>query len=216
MSEKGFGVLICCLLLIFQPAFGASPAAIGTVNGNGHAQVNGAVVPNGAVLYTGDEVATTSSGAAFVFLANGDKLALGSSTVAHVVANDKGFTVSLDQGRIAAVTQKGMPVVVLADGVTIQPKLESGSYEVALNGNDLQVLSRNGTTLAEAPNRTAEVREGELLKANMTQGPTPAGKSKKQMVLVALIAAGVVGAGLGVALAEPTRKCVSQSGLTCP
>lgn len=216
MSEKGFGVLICCLLLIFQPAFGASPAAIGTVDGNGQAQVNGAAVPNGAVLYAGDEVATTSRGTAFVYLAKGDRLALGSSTVAHVRPDGKGFTVSLHQGRIAAITQKGMPIVVHANGITIEPKLASGSYEVALNGNVLEVLSRRGTTLAEAANRTAEVGEGKLLKADVAQGPAPAGKSKKQMVLVALIAAGVVGAGLGVALAEPTRKCVSQSGLTCP
>lgn len=216
MSEKGLGVLICCLLLIFQPAFGASPVAIGTVNGNGQAQVNGALVPNGAVLYAGDRLATRSGGAAFVYLAKGDKLALGGSTVAQVVPNDKGFVVLLNQGRIVAVAQKGLPIVVKANGVTIEPKLASGSYEVALYGKELEVLSRRGTTLAEAPNRTVEVGAGKLLKADVAQVPSSAGKNKKQMVLVALVAAGVAGAGLGVALAEPTRKCVSQSGLTCP
>lgn len=214
MSLKGLGVLICCLLLTLQPAFGAAPAAIGTIDGNGKAQVNGVAVPNGAVLYTGDQIATPSGGTTFVHLAKGDKLALGGSTVAQVTANDKGFTVSLNQGKIAAVAQGGMSIVVKADGATIEPKVTSGSYEVALNGNKLEVLSRSGTTLAEAPNRTVEVGEGKLLRANMAQAPASQGNKKKRMIILALIAAGVTGVGLGIALSSP--KCASPSGLDCP
>lgn len=217
MSVKGFGVLICSLLMIFQPAFAAPPMAIGTVNGNGRARVNGTPVPNGAVLYAGDQVATTSGGTALIYLAKGGKLALGGSTVARVTANDKGFTVALNRGRVMAVTEKGSPIVVKADGVNVEPKLASGTYDVALNGNNLEVLSRSGTTLAEAPNRTAEVGEGKLMKATITQGPATAGKRKRKMILVVLVAAGITGAALGIALAEPSRKtCVSQSSLGCP
>lgn len=217
MSEKGFLVFVCSLLLVFQPAFAAPPMAIGTLNGNGHAKVNGTIVPNGVVLYAGDQVSTTSGSTALIYLAKGGKVALGGSTVAKLTANDKGFTVALNHGKVLAVTGKATPLIVNADGVKVEPKRKTGSYEVALNGNKLEVLSRTGTTLAEAPNRTAEVGEGKLMKATLTAGgPAPAGKSKRKMVLVVLIAAGIAGAGFGIAAAEPSRKCVSQSTLGCP
>jgi len=215
ISERGLMVLICSLLMAFEPAFGSPNRAIGTVTGNGEARLNGSVVPNGTVLYTGDRIVTTSGGAASIHLTRGDVLALGSSTAAQVKATDKGFTVLLDSGRVAAAAGKDAPIVVESHGVTIVPKQTNGSYEVALNGSELEVLTHRGTTLAEAANRTVEVPEGRLMRATVDQGPTPAGK-KSKLILVVLIAAGVAAAGLGVALEAPSRRCVSATGLSCP
>jgi hypothetical protein len=218
IGKEGFLALICSVVMAFQPVFGSPAGAIGTV-ASGDARLNGSPVPNGAVIYTGDRIATTADGSAAIHLERGAELALGESTAAQVTSSDKGFMVLLEQGRLSAVTGSNAPVVVNSDGLTIAPKQKNGSYEVALNGDALEVVSRRGTTVAEAANRTVEIPEGMMLRARMAQGPPATGQKgqkKKDMVLAALLAAGVTGAGLGIALAEPSKKCSSGSGLTCP
>jgi ferric-dicitrate binding protein FerR (iron transport regulator) len=216
MSKKSSVVLICCLLLAFQPAFGAPQAtAIGTVNGSGQTRVNGAVIPNGAVLYSGDRIVTSPGGLVFIYLAKGDQLALDGSTAAQVKATEEGFLVLLDQGSVTAISENGAPIVVMALGVRIEPKQSQGSYEVTRNGNKLEVVTRSGVTLVEAANKTVEVREGKLMKATMAGGPIFTGKGNTLLIGI-VISAAALGVGLGIALSEQGRTCVSQSGLTCP
>lgn len=224
VEGKGFLAITCALLMAFQPAFGASAAPIGTVNGAGSARVNGTVVPSGAVLYAGDRVATADRGAAFIHLAKGGEIVLGLSTSAQVNSTNAGFAVLLEAGKIEAVAGEKAPVVVKADGVTIAPTRNDGAYEVALHGNSLEVFSRRGTTLAKMADKYIAVPEGKLLKASVAEPSSSSkaqqshGQQTKQLVLISLIAAGVTGVGLGVALSEPRphKKCVSVSGLGCP
>lgn len=218
IGTEGFLVLICSMLMAFQPVFGSPANAIGTVTSS-EARLNGSPVPDGAVVYAGDRIATTAGGNASIRLQRGAELSLAESTAAQVTSSEKGYAVELDQGRVEAVAGAKAPVVVNSDGLTVMAKAKNGSYEVALNGDKMEIVSRRGTTVAEAANRTVEIPEGMMLKATMAQGPPSTGRSglqKKDMVIALLIAAGVTGAGLGVALAEPTKHCASGSGLTCP
>lgn len=216
MTRKSVGVLTACLLLALQPVLGTPlPSAMGTVNGAGQTQVNGVAALNGTVLYSGDRIVTGPGGNAFIHLATGDQVVLGQSTAAKVATSGKGYTVLLDHGTVQTAGQADARIVVMAQGVTVEPRPPSGSYAVSLNGSALEVVARRGTAVAEASNRTVVIPEGKLMKATTAQ--TQSSSGKKEIILVAVIAAVNAGVVLGVALgAEPSRTCVSQSGLTCP
>ena len=223
MKEKAMMVLICTLLLAFQPAFGAPAASpIGTVNGKGLVRLNGLAAAAGTTVYAGNRIATGPGADGYVTLANGGRLVLGASTFAQIQGSGgNGIAVKLERGVVGAVSAPKTPIVVEANGVTIRSKQASGAYEVELNGKALRVLARHGTTLATASNRTVEVSEGKLMKATVapaSQSPPPSPKShKREAALVLLTGVAVVGAGLGVALAYPGKTCqtVSPSGFTC-
>jgi hypothetical protein len=211
-------VLLCSTLLVFQPAFGTPPPSpLGTVSGRGPIQLNGVAVPAGTDIYPGSRIATGQQAAGYISLASGGKLVLGGSTLARVrvAPAGHGITVDLNQGVVGAVSDPKMPITVVADGVTVRTKQAGGAYEVELDGHSLRVLARRGTALAAASNRTEVVGAGKLLKA--TVSPAPQSSRKKKAALVLLTGAAIVGAGLGVALAYPSKTChsVSPSGFTC-
>lgn len=221
IGKKGLLALICSLLMACQPVFGAPSASpIGTVNGKGQIQLNGLPAAAGTTVYAGNSIATGPGADGYVTLADGGKLVLGGSTIAQIetMRGRHGISVKLDRGVVGAVSDAKTPIVVKAGGVTIRPKQASGAYEVELNGNKLRVLGRHGTTLAAASNRTVEVRQGKLMRATVAPSPHSSNNSKKrQAILVLLTGVGIVGAGVGVALAYPSKTCqtVSPSGFTC-
>jgi hypothetical protein len=221
IGGKGLLALICSLLMVFQPVFGAPTVApIGTVNGKGPIQLNGLPAAAGTTVYAGNRIATGRGADGYVTLTNGGKLVLGGSTIAKIetARNGHGISVKLARGVVGAVSDAKTPIVLEAGGVTIRTKLAAGAYEVELNGNALRVLARHGTTLATASNRTVEVPEGKLMMATEAPAPQSSNHSKKrQAILVLLTGVAVASAGLGVALAYPSKTCqtVSPSGFTC-
>lgn len=217
MKGKGLHRLICMMLAALTPALGASPApAIGTVTAGDHIQIDGARVPSGAVLYSGDRVVTGTAGAS-VYLKRSKELALGASTDAQIESAGKGYTVRLEQGKIAVIHASDAPIIVNARGVTVESRRTNGSYEVSLSGDGLQVFTRRGATVVTAANRTVEVRAGSLMNAVVAPGQTPAKRSKISYVKwVTVAAAAAAIAGLGISYAGSNSTCVSPSQLTCP
>lgn len=212
MRGKGLPILVWSLALTIPLALNACPPVpIGSVMSSGQIRLDGAPVPSGAVLFSGDHVATSSTTAS-VHLQNGDKLALGASTAIEVSAGGGKWIVRLNGGKILVVGGKA-PILVRVSGVTAQSERMNGSYEVALWGDALEVWTRRGVTLVQGAKRTVEVPMGHRMNATVGQGrqTTKRGKIRN----IALIAGAAAGAGLGIALTMPGPSCVSPSRLNC-
>ncbi|HVB98580.1 MAG TPA: hypothetical protein VNJ12_04515 [Candidatus Dormibacteraeota bacterium] len=209
MNGKGCVLPILGLLLAFQPALDASaPFPIGALTGNGQERVNG--VPSGAVLYSGNRIATSSSNTASIHLRKDDALALGPSTDVRITANGNGFMVLLHRGKVAAIGRPEAPIIISAGGVTVAPGQASGLYEVALRGDELKVWTRRGVTEVKGAGRTVEVGAGSLMKASLTQKRSF--QESRKILMVTMVAA----AGMGIDAGSHQTTCVSPSQLTCP
>ena len=214
MNGTGCFLPILGLLVAFQPSLNASTALpIGTTTGNGEVRLNGVPIPSGAVLYNGDRIATGPANATSIHLRKDDDIVLGTSTDVRISVNSAGFLVKLNRGRVAAVSMPEAPIVVIVNGVTVESAQPGGSYEVALRGNELKVLTRRGTTLIEGAGRTVKISAGTLMKAALAQG-LPSRKRTKLLMVTIIAAAAAV--GLGIAVAAPGTTCVSPSQMTCP
>ena len=214
--RKGLLVLICSLLIAFQFALAAPPAApIGRVSGRGPVLLNGVPAPAGSNVYAGNRIATGRRAAVYVALARGGKLVFGGSTIARVVENASGFSVALDRGVVGAVSDSSAPVLIEARGVTVRTKDPAGAYQVSLSGNTLRVLARNGGAIVDAANRTVELAPGKLMNASVD--PKTDLSNKKKVFVGVLTGVAVVSAAVGIALSYPTKTCktVSPSGFSC-
>lgn len=214
MGEKGFLVMICSVLMAFQPVFAAPSASVmGTVSGRGQIELNGIAVPAGTIVYSGNRIETSPRGIGYMTVAQGGRLVFGRSTSAQVADSAGSFLVRLDRGVMGAVSEPKAPIVVAAGGITIRAKQATGAFEVSLNGTSLRVLARHGSALAEAANRTVEIPEGKVMDATTAPGQSFTGKGK--LLLGGLIGATVLGIGLGVGLSGQGNNCVSPSQLSC-
>lgn len=213
-----FLFLFCGTLSAFSCALGAPlRPAIGTVFGSGQIRVDGAPAPSGTVLFSGDRVATDSTGRVSIYLTKGNELALGASTAARVTANNNGWVVRLVRGKLAASTRPGAPVVVDARNVTIESKQPNSFYEVALTSGGLKVLARRGVILVKSAHRTVALRAGHRLSAAVSHGRSDAKRGKVLLPTLVVAAAAAAGAGLGLDLVPSNQtSCISPSQLNCP
>lgn len=227
MGRKALLAVGLSLLLVYVPvAPAASPAIVGQMSAKGAAEVNGVPVPADRTVFAGDRIATRENTAVAVSLSGGDQIFLPQLTTAQVNRTASRVTVSLERGALAVVNRSSEAVVVEANGVRIQPAGHRGGiYEVAVNGNIVQVLARKGTALVEAANRNVEVKEGTTMNATVAPGspkPQPAGGLSTLAVvsIVVSTAAGIAGLALGVVAATRSNPedCVAVSPsltLTC-
>ncbi len=220
-DERVIPCILCSLVMAFQPALAGVPAApLGRMSSTGSVWLDGVAAPAGTNVYPGSLISTGSRAAVYVALARGGKLVLGGSTIARVSATGNAFFVALDRGVIGVLSESHAPVVIHAYGITIRTKEPEGAYQVALAGNSLRVLARQGGALVEAPNRTVELAPGKLMEANVApenfHSNTTNHKNRNAFLLV-LVAFAIVGASTGIALAPSGSTCVavSTSGFTC-
>ena len=223
----GFRALLAMglsLLLVYVPvAPAASPAVVGKIHTKGTAEVNGAPVPAEATVFAGDRITTRKETASGLSLPGGDQVFLPALTSAKVSRAGSLVTVALERGALAVVNRSAEPVVIEANGVRIQAAgTLGGVYEVAIRGTGLKVMTRKGTTLVKAADRTVEVNEGMTLEASVAQGPVgPGGLSPLwTVVLVSSAAAGFTGLALGIQALRRTepQDCVvvSPNRVSCP
>lgn len=217
MKSNPLHLLLCGVLAVVAPALGASlRQAIGTAVGVGPIRVDGVPMPSGVVFYSGDRISTTSTEAS-IYLAKSNVLTLGPSSAALVTATPTRVVVQLRRGTIAALDTSARPVIVDASGITIESQRTGGSYEVALTGAQLRVVTRRGVTLVAGANRSVAVPAGNLLRTTVHLGPAGAGAGNLLMVtVIAVGAAAAAGTILGIAAASPGPACVSASQLSCP
>lgn len=223
MRLRRFLAIWVSLLLTYVPvAPAASPAAVGKIQTKGTAEVNGAPVPAEATVFAGDRITTQKKTASGLLLPGGDQVFLPSLTAAKVNRSGNRVVVSLERGALAVVNRSAEPVVIEANGVRIEAANSAGVYEVAIQGQSLKVMTRKGTTLVKAADRTVEVKEGTTMDATVAQGPAgPGGLSPLwTVVLVSSAAAGFTGLALGVQALERSQPqdcvVVSPSTIRCP
>lgn len=206
-------VLVCALLMAWTPVWSAPPpAAIGRVTGGGPVRLNGIAAPTGTNVFAGNRINTGSEAPGYVSLTQGGRLVLGRSTTAEISQDGDGVTVRLDRGVLGVVSAAKLPVIVSAGGVTVRAERDDGVYEVSLEGKELKVLASHGSATATGANRSVEVPQGKVMNATV-KGSSLSGKG--QVVLAGLVFAGVAGIGLGVALSNQTRHCISTGELNC-
>jgi len=223
MRLRGFLAIWVSLLLVYVPvAPAASPAAVGRIQTKGTAEVNGAPVPTEATVFAGDRITTQKKTASGLLLPGGDQVFLPSLTAAKVNRSGKRVVVSLERGALAVVNRSAEPVVIEANGVRIEAANSAGVYEVAIQGQGLKVMTRKGTTLVKAADRTVEVKEGTTMDATVAQGPGGQGGLSPlwTVVLVTSAAAGFTGLALGIRALERSQPqdcvVVSPSTISCP
>ena len=230
MSPKYFLVVVISLLLVCQPAIGATPV-VGQVNVKGEAKVNGTDTPSGATIFAGDRLATEPNSVAELHLVGGSNVMLPSSSAVVLQQSADGVVVSLKQGALAVLSNNGAPAVIEANGARIRPVANAPSViEVAIRGNSLNVLARRGAATVETAGKTVNVSEASELRATMavpasspaSPSPSPAGLSTlATWGIIAGAAGGLTGLGLGIAAVTGSspQDCtaVSASGsITCP
>lgn len=214
ITAKGLLALVCSFLMVCQPVWGAPPPVpIGRVSGGGPVQLNGIAAPTGTIVYAGNRIETGAAGVSYIALSHGGRLVIGASSSALITKNPKSISVKLDRGVLGAVSEAKTPIVVTAAGVIVRTKQAKGVYEVALEGTSLKVLADHGTAIAEAPSRTVEVPQGKEMDAAVKQGS--ALTAGQQLALAGLIAAGITGIGLGVALGTENNKTCVSAGQVC-
>jgi hypothetical protein len=215
MRGHGLDLLLGGALAILQPAL-APPAhlAIGTAATAGRIQVDGAAVPSGVVVFSGDRIATSSAGAS-VYLRKAAEVVLGPATTAQVMATGAAYSVQLDLGELAARDGRDAPILVKAGGVTVESKTTNGSFEVAFADGHLRVLARRGVAVVTGANRTVEAPAGNLMSAAII--PIVGAVLASKILLVTVIAAtAATGTILGVVSSSSNPTCVSASQLNCP
>lgn len=224
MGFRSVLATLLSVLLIYVPvAPAASSAMMGKINTKGRATVNGTPVPEEATVFTGDRIATEKETASGLSLPGGDQVFLPSLTVAQVNRVGDQVAVVLERGALAVVNRSAQPVIVEVSGVRVQAASTSGAiYEVAVNGTSLKVMSRKGTAVVKASNRTVEVKEGTTLDATAPQGPGGAGGLSPlwTAVLVTSTVAGFTGLGLGIKAVRQKKPqdcvVVSPNSINCP
>ena len=224
MGSRALLATCLSLLLVYVPvAPAAPPAVVGKMQTKGAAEVNGTLVPAEATVFAGDRITTQKETASGLSLPGGDQVFLPSLTAAKVNRSGNRVTVALERGALAVVNRSAEPVVIQANGLRIEAASPAGGvYEVALHATGLKVMTRKGTTLVKAADRTVEVKEGTTLEATAAPGPPVTGALSPMwtFVLVTSVAAGFTGLALGVMAitrSEP-QDCVvvSPSTIRCP
>lgn len=221
--------LACCVsfLLAYVPVTPAAPPiAVGKATIKGSAEINGSAAPGQFTLFSGDRIATRSNTAAQLALPGGNEVLLPSRSEATVTQVAKTFHVRLNHGSLAVLSKASNPVVIEASGARIRPAAGVAAVlEVAVNGNEIRVISRRGAATIEAANRTVKVPSGKELVASMAPPPPPQESesglsSMDKATLVVATAAGLTGLALGIdALTRPNPsncKVISSSTISCP
>lgn len=203
-------------LAVVPPVPGASlRRPIGVATGDGQILIDGTAVASGVSVFSGDQIATRSAGV-FIYLRKSAELVLGRATAMQLTATRAGYSVRLNQGKLAALDGQKAPVLVNASGVTIESKTTNGSYEVAFVGGELRILTRRGITVVTGANRSVEVPAGSLMHAAVIPAPAATALAGKILLVSVIVAAAATGTILGVVESSSGPKCVSASQLSCP
>ncbi len=232
MTVKVKLVWLISLLLVTSPALPAEPAAaVGKLTSRGTTEVNGTAMPSEATVFSGDRIATRKDSTVALAFGGGNQVFFPEMTEARVERAGTQTKVRLERGALAVISRSGKIPVVEANGVRIEAGGSAPAvFEVALQGAALKVLTRSGTAVVTAANRTVEVPEGKMLDAVATPPQNPplgagmgAGLSTIQVVALATaVAAGITGLVLGaVALTRPNPEdCTivgsSPAKIKCP
>jgi hypothetical protein len=201
---------------------GLTPEAVGKITAHGTVEVNGAVGPAEASIFSGDRIATRENTAVAIAFPGGDQVFLPERTQARVEsAEGGGVRVRLERGALALVSRSKTPLRVTASGVEVEAGGTGALLEIALKEDGLKVMARRGNALVRGSNKTVDVKEGTTLDAST--GPPPQGAGAAGLsplmttVLVSSVALGVTGFVLGmVALQRSKPQDCRVTGSTSP
>jgi len=222
MRVKAVLVVSLSAALVLAPvAPAATSAAVAKMSTKGTAEVNGAVTPGEASVFSGDRITTRAKTATALSLAGGDQVFLPEQSTAQVRQAGARVEMSLERGGLVVVSRSAQPVVVLAAGVRIEPA-GAGIFEIAVKGASLKVAARKGSARVVASDRTVEVTEGNTL--DTTTGPPPQGAgagasltAMQTFVIYASVVGAVVGLTLGaVAFNRANPSDCRVTGTTSP
>jgi hypothetical protein len=210
MSRKGLLAVVVSLLLVYAGVVPARPpAAVGTIQAKGRVEVNGVVLPAEGTLYADDRIVVGKDAAGSLKLAGRDQVFLPELSVAAVRRAGERLRVVLEQGSMAVVSRAEQPLQVQALGAQISAAGGAAIFEVAVHGRALEVLSRQGTALVVAAERTVEVPAGMKLEATMAPAPVNGLSAFDKFVLVTAVGLGVAGFALALAtfLRDEPEEC---------
>ncbi len=210
MSRKGLLAVFVSLLLVYAGVVPARPpAAVGTIQAKGRVEVNGVALPAEGTLYADDRIVVGKDAAVSLRLAGRDQVFLPELSVAAVRRTNERLRVVLEQGSLAVVSRAEQPLQVQALGAQISAAGGAAIFEVAVRGRALEVLSRHGTAMVVAAERTVEVPAGMKLEATVAPAPVDGLSAFDKFVLITAVGLGVAGFALALAtfLRDEPEEC---------
>lgn len=235
VAKRSLVALTSMLVAIVPVLSGATSRSMGRITANGHADVNGVAVASEATVFSGDRVTTARESVANLVLSAGSRVILPAGSSVTVRRNLKQDVVVLESGALAVLTRSSSPAVIEVRGANVVPEPGQASViEVALEGNDLKVMSRRGSATVVASNKTFDVPAGKELDATVSPASDPQGPqgngtapasatiSYAKWLVIGSFATGLTGLGLGAAAYANTTnpascQAVSSTGsITCP
>ncbi len=190
----------------------AAPAApvaspIGVIFQAEKAQLDNGVAADGASIFDGDRLSTSTAGSLRVGMGASQAFLPGDSSADfHQFAG--GLNADLNGGTIVLSSKPGETFLLQANGASIRPS--TGQMTIAqvtrVSANELVLTSRKGVLEVSAEDEVRSIPEGSSYRM-IIQPADPAspqvahgGRSRNKIIWI-LVAAAVIGAGIGIGLA---------------
>src|SRR5260370_9198015 len=118
-SKSILGTLCSILLVDVSVAQQSSPQAIGRLNSNGTARVNGTAAPSGAKIFVGDHVVSSDGASTALSMSSGSRLILAGPGALQMGRVGEQLTARLENGSLAVLSRASAPIVIEAAGTRI-------------------------------------------------------------------------------------------------
>jgi len=206
MKSGIFAVIAVTVLAVSALAAPAPVASIGVVVQSNNASLNSSPVADRATIFSGDTLATETTGALRARFGSSQIYLFPNSNVA-VGQTANGFSADLTAGPVLLSSAAGESFQVLANGAIVQPKSNQPSMAQVswVSPTELMLTSRRGDLQVTMGDETQTVNEGSsyrmmIAPAGQTAaspGQPSGGSGAGKFYLVAIV---IVAAGTGVAL----------------
>lgn len=158
------------LLLVQLPVLGTNAPVGKVIPRRGATLLNGTELKLQTTLFAGDTVATQAESLALILLSQGDQVHLGPATAAALSEYGEELVVSLERGMTLARSGNGRQVSVNALGLLVRPS-GMATYEVAIDGKVVVVVSQQGSVEVQGTNRSIMVPSGKAMKFGVVAAP---------------------------------------------
>jgi Carboxypeptidase regulatory-like domain len=204
---RSFIVLICSLLMVFEPVFGSGPSLaqpttsntapmlvsllagqpeLGTDSGliavaklTGTADRNGRPLINGSIVSSGDSLSTHGNSALMLTATPEERLWLGPNTSAKLTKNAANLAVALERGTLGFQTRGHIQITLeQQDGLAIRSRANSlASAQLSFLGEEAQVRLEEGSLELVQGNRSIPLEPASFRSISMTDTGLPAESS---------------------------------------
>jgi hypothetical protein len=206
MKSGIFAVIAVTVLAVSAVAAPAPVASMGVVVQSNNASLNNSPVADRATIFSGDTLATETTGALRARFGSSQIYLFPNSNVA-VSQTANGFSADLTAGSVLLSSAAGESFQVLANGAIVQSKSNQPSMAQVswVSPTELMLTSRRGDLQVTMGDETQTVNEGSSYRMMIAPAGQPAasagqasgGSGASKFYLVAIV---IVAAGTGVAL----------------